>query len=250
MRNASKIAEASSAGTRAAKHHADLSDTWQEHVTWVVQRLVAQYGCPGLGNRRDPTDELFYILLSKKSRPDRYQSVLEQMLEEFKPWQKLLRCKLDKIARVLRPAGLASVRAAQFRAIARLLVRDRGTVSLSHLRKLSLEEARAYLLKLPGVGEKSARCILMYSLDHDISPVDAHVHRILTRIGLLPLRYSVAQAHSILDRRMLSGLARSLHVTVLSHGRAVCTSQKPGCDSCVIAARCQRQGLPPRERCS
>src|ERR1039458_8768864 len=102
MRNAPKMAmESSSAGMGVAKHSGSWSDTWQEDVTWVVQRLASEYGCPGLGNRRDPTDELFYILLSKKSRPDRYQPVFQQLLKEFKPWQKLLSCNRDKIARVL-----------------------------------------------------------------------------------------------------------------------------------------------------
>ena len=123
-------------------------------------------------------------------------------------------------------------------AIAHKTFTDFNRVSLSPLRKKSAEEAHSYLLKLPGVGEKSARCVMMYSLGHDISPMDTHAIRVLHRYGVLPSNASIAQINKIMDSRLPKGMAFSLHVDLVAHGRAVCRARTPRCEDCTVAVRC------------
>jgi len=216
---------------------------WRKQVRWLDRRLERLYKSPRHGNLDNPTDEVFFILLSKKTPPERYLPVFDTLCHRFRPWERLLRAPLDEVAEVLQPLGMSRIRASQFIQIAHQLQTDFGRVSLESLRTLTLQKAHAYLKGLSGVGEKSARCILMYSLGHDISPMDTHATRVLGRFGLLPEDVTNVSAHRIMDERLPRGIAYRLHVNLVAHGRTVCTAKRPACETCMVAQRCSRQGL-------
>ncbi len=216
---------------------------WRRQVRWLDRRLEKAYHSPRHGNLDNPADEVFFILLSKKTPPERYQPVFETLCQRFRPWERLMRASLDEVAEVLQPLGMSRIRASQFLEIARRLHADFGEVSLDSLRTLTLQQAHVYLKGLPGVGEKSARCVLMYSLGHDISPMDTHAIRVLRRFGLLPCDVTDVSAHRIVDERLPRGMAYRLHVNLVAHGREVCNAKRPACGTCLLAERCARQGL-------
>jgi endonuclease III len=211
---------------------------WRGRVVAVADRLAQVYGSPRLGNVKDPTSELFYILLSNRSEPSRCAATFRELKVRFHPWSCLLNASVSDVQAVLRPLGMDRVRAERILGIAARLRADFGAVSLQRLRTWPVLEALRYLTALPGVGEKSARCVLMYSLGHDLSPVDVHQLRILVRTGLLAEGTTVQAAHRILDRFLPEGCARRLHVNLVAHGRAVCTARKPDCAGCLLLRRC------------
>jgi endonuclease III len=204
----------------------------------VTKRLVKEYGQPRHGNPTEPLDELFYALFSKKTPPERYQPVFEAFRRKYKPWGRLLAAELDEVAEVIQPLGMARLRARQALGVAAQLKRDFGEVSLRSLEGMPDDRVRSYLLTLPGVGEKIARCVMMYSLDRDVSPMDAHATRLLVRLGLLPPNVSSSLAHRLVDERMPSGFAYAFHVTAIAHGRAVCRARSPRCTECAVADFC------------
>lgn len=212
--------------------------SWRRRVVQVADVLAAQYGSPRLGNVKEPTTELFYILLSNRSDPRRCLEAFSQLKSRFRPWSRLLGACVGDVQALLQPLGMDRVRAERMLAIAARLQADFGVVSLRSLRRWPVPQALRYLTALPGVGEKSARCVLMYSLGHDVSPVDAHQLRVMTRLGLLPEGATVDTAHRLLDRWMPDGYARRLHVNVVAHGRAVCTPRSPRCVDCRLQRRC------------
>jgi len=211
---------------------------WRRRVVAVADRLAQLYGSPRLGNVKDPTSDLFYILLSNRSDPRRCATAFRELKACFHPWRRLLQAPVADVQVVLRALGMDRVRAERILGIAERLHADFGAVSLARLHTWPVREALGYLTALPGVGEKSARCVLMYSLGHDVSPVDAHQLRIMKRTGLLPEGVTVEQAHRILDRWLPPGCARRLHVNLVAHGRAVCTARAPACGRCVLGDRC------------
>jgi endonuclease III len=212
---------------------------WQEKLHWVDALLEETHHTPDLGNVENPLDELIYILLTKKTPPERYRPVFTELCERFKPWNKLLECSSDAVAQVLKPLGLSLQRAVQIRQIAVRINEDVGQLSLDHLKLETCDRARRYLLSLPGVGEKSARCVLMYAMNCDISPMDVHATRVMVRLGLLPRLCSQAQAHTEVDLRLPSGAAKRLHVNLVAHGRTYCTSRNPRCRDCPLLERCR-----------
>jgi endonuclease III len=103
---------------------------------------------------------------------------------------------------------------------------------------MTREEVRHYLLSLSGIGEKIARCVMLYSLRFDVSPVDSHVLRVLKRVGLFPESADTDESHHILDNLIPHGLSYRLHVNLVAHGRDLCKPSKPNCEECVIINRC------------
>jgi len=213
-------------------------NAWRRRLRQVGTLLGAEYGSPRLGNVKDATDELIYILLSNRTDPRRYPRVFREMRRRYRPWSRLLDVPLGELEFHLRPLGLEKTRAHRILAIAQRVYRDFGSVSLNRLRRWTAADAREYLLSLPGVGEKTARCVLMYSFGHDVTPVDTHQLRVLVRLGLLPAGTHPRRAYELLDKWLPPGLARRLHVNLVAHGRAICTPRRPHCGECSLQLGC------------
>lgn len=213
-------------------------DLWVYYTKLLYQHLEKVYPFTLHGNYKNPTDEVFYIILSKKTPPDRYRRVYKELRRECGSWDKLRLFPTDRIAQILQPLGISTLRAQQMRGIADKLYSDFGRVTLLPLKNCNSFEARRYLKSLPGIGEKSARCVMMYSLGFDISPMDTHATRVTQRFGLLPEEVTSIQAHSTMDERLPQGMALKLHVNLISHGRSTCNSRRPSCGNCILNSMC------------
>ncbi|HUR42435.1 MAG TPA: endonuclease III [Verrucomicrobiae bacterium] len=195
------------------------------------------------GNHDDPLDELIYILLSAQTEAYLYRETFASLKARFTPWSRLLDASEDEIAKVIARGGLAKKKAAQIRGVLQKLMQDRGELSLTFLAGLPDDDALAYLVCLPGIGPKSAKCILMYSLKRAVFPVDTHVWRVLRRIGLAP---PVAKPSDRMEADLEKSIPRTfrhdLHVKLVTHGRETCHAHYPRCQMCVVANLCRSKG--------
>lgn len=211
---------------------------WQTIFSAVCDRLVRAYGRPTLGNYRDPVREMLYILLSAKTTERLYRRAYRAMKASFPHLHDLARASVDEIEPCIRGAGLSRKRAKQVKGIAERLLRDFGDNPAPMLRKLEAEQVFRYLVSLPGVGPKSAFCIMAMSLDADVFAVDANVHRVARRLGALPSRLKHYEAQNRLPALIPNGRSRDLHVGLVVHGRQVCVPRNPKCSSCVLLDLC------------
>jgi endonuclease III len=203
-----------------------------------------------LGNKRDPYDELIYILLTvmTRSQPriDRAYEGLSQLVGP-RGWTALQEVPMARLEEVLTPLGFVNRRREQLREIARRVDEDHGG-TLEPLRELSDEDAMDYLLSLPGVGVKTAKCVLMYSLDRAVLPIDIHVLRLAKRLGLVPVDASWDAVDRQLEAEVPDELKFEVHVGFVIHGREVCRSRDPDCETCVLADLCPSAFEAPRLR--
>lgn len=203
-----------------------------------------------LGNKRDPYDELVYILLTlmTRSQPriDRAYAGLEALCRGA-GWTGLLAADPGELDDVLRPLGFLNRRRGQLLEIVRR-VEEEHDGSLAFLTGLSDEAAMAYLTSLPGVGEKTAKCVLLYSLDRQVLPVDIHVLRVAKRLGLVTADASWREADRQLERTTPDALKFDVHVQFVIHGREVCRSRDPDCGACTLRELCPSGELAPRLR--
>ncbi len=200
--------------------------------------LVSRYGRPMHGNKKNPLDETFYILLSSQTDESKYQAAYLRLKKAFPSWNLVGPADEDRIEEMIRPAGLSRAKAKNIMRILEKVEADFGVRSLAALRRLDDQEAEAYLRSLPGVGPKTARCVLMYSLDREVFPVDTHNFRVLKRLGLHDFPLPIRRWHDAIQDLVPEGLRFSLHVTLVSFGRDICRAGKPLCERCPLNRLC------------
>jgi endonuclease-3 len=143
------------------------------------------------------------------------------------------------VVAAIRSAGLGNQKGPRIQKVLRAITAERGTLELDFLRLLPPDEARAWLLRLHGVGPKTAAIVLQFALGHPAFPVDTHIYRVSGRLGLRPERASVEQAHDILAGLFQPEDYGSVHLNLIRHGRQVCHARRPACPDCILRDLCQ-----------
>jgi endonuclease III len=212
----------------------------------VMAALDDAFGRPQWSPRYPPVDELIYTVLSQNTADVNTDRSFASLRERFPTWDEVRDADPGDIAEAIARGGLSRVKAPRMKAILAALSERTGRPDLSDLDEMGDEAALAYLRSLPGVGPKTAACVLLFSLGRPAMPVDTHVHRVARRLGLIDRRVTAEQAHALLGS--LAGPdpldVYALHVDLVRHGRRVCHARRPECDRCPLAAFCPSAGRP------
>ena len=203
----------------------------------VCEALQRRYGLPRLGNPDEPMDDLVYVITSNKTSPETAQSVYSQIKSKFQTWDKVLDAPPQALYSIVKPAGLATVKSKQIRDTLWTVREDLGSYNLGQLKNKPPEEVGDYLVSLPGVSEKVAKCVMMYTMSAEVLPVDSHVHRIATRLGWTA-RKRADQSHAELEALVPPKRRYAFHVDCVMHGRLVCRPKSPACGDCCISQYC------------
>jgi endonuclease-3 len=145
---------------------------------------------------------------------------------------------VDDLAGAIRSGGLADQKAPRIHRILVEIEEREGTLDLSRLNELSDNEVNDYLCSLPGVGPKTAACVLVFSMGRAAFPIDTHVHRVTRRLGWIDGSASAEKAHRVLTPRIPSEIRYELHLALINHGRRVCLARRPRCSECVLLDLC------------
>jgi endonuclease III len=204
-----------------------MSDrTPEEQALEVHERLLAHYGEPQLKPQRPPLDELVLTILSQNTNDTNSGSAWKGLRSRFPTWEKVCQADVKEVAEAIRVGGLANTKAPRIQAILNHLHEERGELNMGFLHDLSVDEAREYLLDLPGVGQKTAACVLLFSLHKPAMPVDTHVHRVSLRLELVPAKTSAEKAHQILEALLPSDTYYPFHLNMIRHGRTLSPMQR------------------------
>jgi endonuclease III len=205
----------------------------------ISARLKVRYGTAPLGNKPDPLDELIYIQLSIRTREDTYTDIYEELHRAVGgEWVQLLHTPDADLLAILRRGGMAAVKLSRLRAQLERIVRTFGEATLDPILSWSDEESEEYLRSLPGVGPKTARCVLLYSMQRPVFPVDGHCRRVLGRLGFLPPETDRKKADDLLQELVPAALRHDLHVNLVHHGRVLCVPGTPRCPECPLLHLC------------
>jgi endonuclease-3 len=152
------------------------------------------------------------------------------------------------VADAIRCGGIADQKARRIQQILAAIEEREGRIGLGRLHDLDDEAVAAYLESLPGVGPKTAACVLVFSMGRAAFPVDTHVHRVVTRLGWIPAGTTVDKTYRLLAPRVPPDIRYDLHVALITHGRTVCRAQRPRCDVCVLRDLCAYGSATGRSR--
>ena len=213
----------------------------------VALELKKEYKDFAHHNKKNPLDELFFILCSVKRSESVYLRAFKSLKRNFPRYELLATASTDKISMVVSWGGLQNQKATAAKEIINRVIKNFGRPTLAPLKKMTDEECESFLTGLPGVGKKVARCVMLYSFNRQVFPVDAHCWRITSRLGWNGSdRYISSGTNNAVDHLqnlILPALRFSLHVNMVSHGRKICTARKPKCSECVISDLCQNIAL-------
>ena len=214
-------------------------------IAAVLDRLEERWGNeaspPPLGHD-EPLDGLILTVLSQNTNDRNRDAAFARLKQRFPDWESAANASVAEVEDAARPAGLAPTKAGYIMKILERVRLDFNAYSLADLRGYGRDEARSYLRALPGVGEKTAACVLMFDLGLPAFPVDTHVTRVCRRIGFVPPKASPDAICALMEREVPPARYLGGHVNIIEHGRAVCSARKPLCGTCVVAALC-RTGL-------
>lgn len=205
----------------------------------AVQRLLRASQGPFVAKPRLPIlDEVVATVLSQHTSDRNSERAFAQLKAKFPDWDQVLAASAAQVADAIRCGGIADQKARRIQQIL-AVIRDReGRVDLSRLHDLDDAAVEDYLTSLPGVGPKTAACVLVFSMGRAAFPIDTHVHRVAGRLGWIPPKTTAEQAHRILGPAVPPGIRYDLHLALITHGRTVCHAQRPRCAACVLSDRC------------
>jgi len=215
--------------------------------------LRRRYGDFSHYNLKCPLNELIFILCSIKTHEQGYRSTYRALRRKFPRNSMLVSATENEIALAIKDGGLANQKAKKLKGIIQGVVQQYGKASLSFLKPESDEECEKFLCSLPGVGKKTARCVMLYSLSRKVFPVDTHCWRICRRLGWVrrtrPDGSCSPRDMDRLQSRIPAELRFSLHVNMVSLGRDICTARDPRCSICPISEYCKKIGIYRKRVC-
>lgn len=200
--------------------------------------MLKQQGPFRPGEPAPIVDEVIGTVLSQHTSDVNSARAFESLKGRWPSWDAVLDAPTEDIAVAIRSGGLAEIKAPRIKSILVEIKRREGRVDLRRLEELPDEEVEAYLRSLPGVGPKTAACVLTFSMRRPAFPVDTHVHRVTARLGLIPPQTSADRAHDLLTPAIPPELRYEFHVQLVRHGRTVCKAGVPRCSECVLFDLC------------
>jgi endonuclease-3 len=235
-------------------------------VVRIRERLREVYGVPLMRPHGDPLAELVLTVLSQSTN-DRNRDVAYLRLRARFPlrgrcggertdWRRVRDAPVAEVEEAIRPGGISKVKSVRIQAILHAITESAGLdvangasasaapeLSLDWLARVPVEQARDHLVSLPGVGRKTAACVLLFAYGLRDVPVDTHVSRVGMRLGLLRTGAPFEELHDEMLALTPPGEELELHVNLLRHGRRTCHARSPACGECALARMCPSRAL-------
>jgi endonuclease-3 len=211
----------------------------------VLRLLRKEYGPREWQTGQDPLSTLIATVLSQNTSDVNSHRAFAALVNRFRSWESVTTADVSELAEAIRAGGLADIKASRIVSILHRIQEERGCLDLSFLNELGLAEAKAWLRQLPGVGPKTAGCVLLFSLGKPAMPVDTHVYRVAKRLGLIDSKASVEKAHEILEGLVPPKNVHEFHILMVEHGRRTCKARRPRCPACVLRGLCPSYKILP-----
>lgn len=204
-------------------------------VRAIRDRLRELYGIPAMAPHRAPVDELILTVLSQSTNDRNRDVAYVRLRQRFPTWEAVREAPVEEIEEAIRPGGISKIKSGRIQAILRALP---DPIALDWMEDASVEEARDHLCELPGVGRKTAACVLLFAYGKRDVPVDTHVSRVGTRLGLFRPGAPFTELHDDMLAITPPGQELEFHVNLLRHGRRTCHAQRPRCPECDLRRMC------------
>jgi endonuclease-3 len=199
----------------------------QSEALKVISILKQHYG-RSFHRNEDPFFVLIFTVLSARNRDSQTYKAATALFNKFPTIKDIAAAKTTDIERTIKFIGLFRQKAKRVKAISQQLLQKYGG---------NVPDSMDELLQLPGVGRKTASCVLIYAFDKPAIAVDTHVHRISNRIGLAETR-TPEQTEKALMRLLPKDKWLDVNEVIVKHGQQICLPIRPKCPVCPVKGYC------------
>lgn len=212
-----------------------------QRIERIYTRLVEMYGIPPWEPTGDPLGELVATILSQHTSDLNSERAYGSLRTTFPTWEQVRDAPVAAVEAAIRSGGLAQQKAGRIQRILRILTErlDGAALTLDVLDEMPLDDALDWLRGLPGVGPKTAACVMLFALGKPAFPVDTHVWRITKRLGLIAPSATAEHAHGTLLALIPPEWRYTMHIDLIRHGRQTCYARNPACSRCSLTAECR-----------
>ncbi|MDR2175980.1 MAG: endonuclease III [Synergistaceae bacterium] len=215
---------------------------------WIAEVLDRLEACwhneasPPALQHSEPLDGLILTVLSQHTNDRNRDAAFSRLKERYPTWEEAVLAGYGAVEEAVRPAGLAPTKAGRILEILKIVRGDFGRYSILPLADRGRDAAREYLLSLPGVGEKTAACVLLFDMRLPAFPVDTHIARFCQRVGFVPGKTPAEEICRLMEREVAPDRYLGGHVNIIEHGRNICKARAPLCEKCAAAGLCMDMG--------
>ncbi|HKI79204.1 MAG TPA: endonuclease III [Ignavibacteriaceae bacterium] len=201
--------------------------------------LIKKYGIPQRSKTPpDPVDMIIATILSQNTNDKNSYKAFQNLKGKYKSWNEVAKLTTAQIEKLIKTAGLGKQKSKAIKNLLITLLKEKGKISLKYLNKMEDEEILKELTTFPGVGLKTASCVLLFAMRKNFCPVDTHVHRTTNRIGIV-MTSTPDKSFKILNENMPDGMAHQFHTNLIRLGREICKPSKPSCKICPLLKICE-----------
>jgi len=205
----------------------------------INKRLIKKFGIPHKSKTPpNPVDLLIATILSQNTNDRNSYRAFQNLKGKFTNWEDAEKVSYPVIENYIKVAGLGKQKSISISNFLKTLLKERGKISLNYLKEFSSENVIHELIKFPGVGIKTASCVLLFSFERNVCPVDTHVHRTTNRIGIVKTN-SPDKTFILVNRNLPDGIAHEFHTNLIRLGREICRPAKPLCSICPLLKICK-----------
>lgn len=205
----------------------------------ILETLNRVYGEPTWRDPLPPIHELVSTILSQNTNDTNRDRAFNSLRERFPTWEEVRSAPEEEIIDAVRVAGLANQKGPRIKAVLNQVNDEIGSLDLSFLTEMPVEDARAWLMRFNGVGPKTAAIVLQFSLGRPAFPVDTHVYRVTGRLGVRPLNMNVEKTHQLMEELIDPADYYAGHLNLIRLGRETCHPRKPDCPHCPVSDLCR-----------
>ncbi len=203
----------------------------------IIKTINKKYPSKKTESKAPILDVLIATKLSQNTTDKTSYKAFKNLKDGFGNWDKVADARINDIKSAIRVCGLTNIKAVQIKEMLRKMRKRYGKLDLNFLKKMNDDEIYSELLQYKGIGVKTISCVLGFSLNRNVFPVDTHIHRILNRIGIvntkIPEQTFDKSKEIIPDRYKMA-----FHTGLIKFGREICKAVKPLCYECLIYDYC------------
>lgn len=221
-----------------------MNTTPRERIKAVLDTLLLVFGAPVWRQPLPAVDELVSTILSQNTNDVNRDKAFNTLKARYPAWEQVRSAPEDEVIDAIRVAGLANQKGPRIQAVLNQICDEVGSLDLSFLAALPVEDARAWLTRFKGVGLKTAAIVLLFALDRPAFPVDTHIYRVSGRLGVRPEKLDLEKTHALMEELIEPGDYYAGHLNLIRLGRETCHARKPDCPACPVKALCEHPVIP------